>query len=144
MIDKAAGETGGPMTGLETHRGHGKTILVVDDEAPVLNLAGKILAGLNYTVLVAQTPEKALDLVRSHGGDIHLLLCDVVMPEMSGKELAEEIAELQPNTRILFMSGYRRISTLHHRVMESGVHFIQKPFTPDALARKVREAMGSE
>lgn len=144
MIDRESEDTAVDTTGLEIPRGQGETILVVDDEAPVLNLDGEILAGLNYTVFTTKTPEKALAMVRSHGDDIHLVLCDVVMPGMSGKELAEEIAELQPNTRIFFMSGYRRINTLHHRVMESGVHFIQKPFTPDALARKVREAMGSE
>jgi len=144
MIDRESEDTTVDTTGLEIPRGHGEAIVVVDDEAAVLNLTGKVLGGLNYTVLVTQNPEKALAMVRSHSGDIHLLLCDVVMPEMSGKELAEEIAELQPNTRIMFMSGYRRINTLHHRVMESGVHFIQKPFTPDALARKVREAIQSE
>ncbi|MCF8120596.1 MAG: response regulator [Deltaproteobacteria bacterium] len=144
LIAREAEDTAVDKIGLEIPRGRGETILVVDDEAPVLNLAGKILAGLNYTVLATQTPEKALAMVRSHGDDIHLVLCDVVMPGMSGKELAEKISNLRPNAKTLFMSGNQRIAQLNDAVQEAGVHFIEKPFAPEALARKVREVLGIE
>ncbi|MCF8085056.1 MAG: response regulator [Deltaproteobacteria bacterium] len=143
MIDKESEDTTVDTTGLEIPRGHGEAILVVDDEAAVLRVAQKTLAQAGYTVLTAKDPERALDLFQVHHGDIYLLLIDVVMPEMSGKELAEAIEAIRPNTKMLFMSGYTSIKRLQHRVLEADVRFIRKPFTSERLTRKVWEVLNT-
>jgi len=83
-------------------------------------------------------------MAREHDGDIHLLLTDVVLPEMSGKDLAREITKIRPAIRTLYMSGYTANVIAHQGVLDDGVHFIGKPFTPESLGRKVREAIDSE
>jgi CheY-like chemotaxis protein len=122
-------------------RGRGETILIVEDEASVLKVAKKVLKKLGYTVLAAGSPGEAMDMARGYAGEIHLLMTDVVMPEMNGKELAEEIAAIRPNTKTLFMSGYTVNAVAHQGIVDKAVRFIQKPFTSDSLARKVREVL---
>jgi PAS domain S-box-containing protein len=118
-----------------------ETILLVEDQDQVRTVAESILKRFGYQVVAAANGEQALVLGGRHGGVIHLLLTDVVMPQMSGAELAKRMAETRPNTKVLFMSGYTDDSVIRHGVLESGMAFLQKPFTPESLARKVREAL---
>jgi CheY-like chemotaxis protein len=123
-------------------RGH-ETILLVEDEAAILKLATKMLTMQGYTVLPAGTPGEAVRLASEHAGEIDLLMTDVVMPEMNGRELARNLLLLYPNLKCLFTSGYTADIIAHRGVLVDGVHFIQKPFSIDSLAAKVREALGS-
>ena len=125
----------------EIPAGLGETVLVVEDEIPVLKLAQNILAGLGYTVLIAPTPGKALAIAQAHAGGIHLLLTDVVMPEMNGRELAENLQTHYPDLKVLFMSGYTANVIAHRGVLNKGVNFIQKPFSSRDLGVKVRAAL---
>jgi two-component system, cell cycle sensor histidine kinase and response regulator CckA len=118
-----------------------ETILVVEDEARVRKLICDVLGTRGYAVLEATRGEEALRLARQHKGAIDLLLIDVVMPEMSGPEVAREIGGIRPGTRVLFMSGYTDEAIVHHGIPESGAAFLPKPFLPDRLARKVREVL---
>jgi CheY-like chemotaxis protein len=128
----------------EIPRGRGETILVVEDETSVLHLAERILERLGYAVLTSANPKEAIAMVREHDGEIHLLITDVVLPDISGKDLAGEISKIRPGIRTLYMSGYTASVIAHHGVLDEGVQFIGKPFTPDSLRRKVREAIDSE
>ncbi len=121
--------------------GGSETILLVEDEEIVRGLARQILEQAGYNVLDAGGSEEALRLCSERPEPIHLLLTDVVMPEGSGKEIAQRLTSLRPSTRVLFMSGYTDDSIVHHGVLDSGVEFIQKPFTPVGLTRKVREVL---
>ncbi len=94
-----------------------------------------------YIVLEAGHPEDALRLAGEHTGRIHLLLTDVVMPGISGRELAERLLPQRPETAVLYMSGYTDNAIVHHGVLAAGTSFLQKPFTPVSLARKVREVL---
>ena len=94
-------------------------------------------------VLAARDPEEALRLIDGFGGRIHLLLTDVVMPKMSGRELASRLAPARPDMKVLYMSGYTDDAILHHGVLDPGLAFMPKPFTPAALASKVREVLES-
>jgi len=119
-----------------------ETILAVEDEEKVRKLAAQILKGQGYTVLEASDGEEAIRVAEKHAGnEIHLLLTDVVMPGISGHELANHLVSLFPKMKVLFMSGYADNAIVHHGVLEVGVNYIQKPFTVDALARKVREVL---
>ena len=118
-----------------------ETVLLVEDEEQVRVLAKNVLGRFGYHVLVAENAHKALEIVNGHEGTIHLLLTDVVMPKMSGRELAEKVTPLRPKTKILFMSGYTADTVVHHGELGPGVAFLQKPITPDMLVRKVREVL---
>ena len=118
-----------------------ETILLVEDEPMILELAVTILEMQDYTVLQASTPGEAIRLAREHAGKIHLLLTDVIMPEMNGRELAKKILSLYPDMKRLFMSGYTADVIAHHGVLDEGVHFISKPFSVKDLTAKVREAL---
>lgn len=119
-----------------------ETILAVEDEDNVRKLTVQILKGQGYSVLEASHAEEAMKVVREQTGNgIHLLLTDVVMPGMSGHELANHLISLLPKIKVLFMSGYTDNAIVHRGVLEEGVNYIQKPFTVDALARKVREVL---
>ena len=120
-----------------------ETVLLAEDEEVVRRLAREILSGNGYKVLEAGNGREALLLSEAHRGEIHLLLTDVVMPKMSGRELTERIRPLRPDLRILYMSGYTDDAILRHGVLEDGIPFLQKPFTPEGLARKVREVLDS-
>ncbi len=123
--------------------GGNETILVVEDEAAILNLARIMLERLGYTVLTAGTPTEALRVAREKAGKIDLIITDVVMPEMNGRDLTNSIQECCPHIRSVFMSGYTANVIAHQGVLDEGVNFIQKPFSPRDLARKVREALDS-
>ncbi len=127
----------------ETPRGRGETILVVEDETSVLDLAQKMLGRLGYAVLKSASPAEAVAMTRKYEGEIHLLLTDVVLPEMSGRDLAGEIMRMRPNIKTLYMSGYTANVIAHQGALDKGVQFFEKPFTFDRLARKVREALGT-
>jgi PAS domain S-box-containing protein len=120
-----------------------ETILLVEDEDQLRRLARTLLERLGYRVLEAASPGEALILCEKHEGEIRLLLTDVVMPNMSGKELAERISAIKPGLKTLFMSGYTADAIAQRGVLEEGIHFLQKPFPLDALAKKVREALRS-
>ncbi len=125
----------------EMPRGHGETVLVVEDEVSILRLAIKMLRELGYTPLQAQGPQQALELAEKHEGEIDLLLTDVIMPEMNGRQLAEELHKIYPEVRSLFMSGYTANVIAHHGVLDADVHFLQKPFSSRELALRVQEAL---
>jgi two-component system cell cycle sensor histidine kinase/response regulator CckA len=118
-----------------------ETILLVEDEPSVRALASQALRGRGYTVLAASNGEEALRLVKGRETEIALLVTDVVMPQMNGKELADRLQAIHPALQVLFASGYTENTIVHHGVLEPGVAFLSKPFTPTALARKIREGL---
>jgi two-component system, cell cycle sensor histidine kinase and response regulator CckA len=118
-----------------------ETVLLVEDDETVLDLSKVILENLGYTVLAASTPRYAIHLVEDHPGDLHLLITDVVMPEMNGRELAEQLRVIHPNLKCLYMSGYPADVIAHRGILDEGVDFIQKPFGSDDLAAKVRQML---
>jgi PAS domain S-box-containing protein len=124
--------------------GHGETVLVVEDEASILALAERFLATLGYTTLAADNPEKALAVAGAHPGSIHLLMTDVVMPGMNGKDLSEELKKMRPELKCLFMSGYTPNAIVHKGILDTGVSFIQKPFSLRDLAATVKGALEQE
>ncbi|MBN1658508.1 MAG: PAS domain S-box protein [Anaerolineae bacterium] len=125
----------------ETPRGHGETLLLVEDEPAILKVARAMLEELGYRVLTAATPGEAFALAQSHADEIQLLITDVVMPEMSGRDLAKSLVEMKPEIQVLFTSGYTGDIIAHRGVLDQGVHFLQKPFSIEALASKVREIL---
>jgi PAS domain S-box-containing protein len=118
-----------------------ETLLLVEDELAILKLTARIIEQQGYVVLMANTPDEALRLAREHRGPIHLLLTDVVMPGMNGRELSERLKALHPNLKFMFMSGYTANVIARQGILEQGVHFIQKPFSMADLAVKIREAL---
>jgi len=118
-----------------------QTILLVEDEPMILEIATTMLNRHGYTVLAAATPGEASRLAREHIGKIHLLMTDVVMPEMNGRELANTLLSLFPDLKCLFMSGYTANVIAHHGVLEEGVNFIQKPFSMNDLIQSVQNAL---
>jgi len=118
------------------------TVMVVEDEAAIRQLAEKMLQALGLAVIGAGTPRQAIDKAEGYNGRIDLLLTDVVMPEMNGRDLAAEIRSLYPELKVLFMSGYTANVIAHHGVLDEGVHFIQKPFSKQELAEGIRRALG--
>jgi two-component system, cell cycle sensor histidine kinase and response regulator CckA len=120
-----------------------ETVLLAEDDELVRNMTRVILSDHGYKVLAEANGVAALSLFERTEEPIHLLLTDVVMPGMSGRELADRLTRLRPEMKVLFMSGYTEDAIVHHGVLDEGVNFIQKPFTPDDLARKVREVLGS-
>jgi len=119
----------------------GGTILLVEDEDSVRALAHRILELRGYTVLAAKTGTEALQLSERHEGRIDLLVTDVVMPGIGGRELAERLVASRPGVRVLFMSGYTEDDVLRRGVLDAGAPFLEKPFSPTAFAQKVREVL---
>ncbi len=115
-----------------------ETILLAEDEEMVRDLAREVLIAYGYRVLEAASGDAALTIGKRHKEPIQLLITDVVMPEMSGHELSVRLAEIRPEMKILFMSGYTDNAIVHQGILEQGANFIQKPFSPDAFAHKVR------
>ena len=124
--------------------GGSETVLIAEDEAAVRAVARQALERQGYTVLEASSAHAALDLAQRHSGPLHLLLTDVVMPGMSGRTLAVRLLELRPELRVIYMSGYTDEAITRHGMLKPGLTYVQKPFTPDALARKVREVLDGE
>jgi PAS domain S-box-containing protein len=121
-----------------------ETILLVEDEPTILSMTAMMLKGQGYTVLTAGSATEAIRLFREQTGTIHLLMTDVVMPDMNGRDLGKELLSLYPQIKCLFMSGYTANVIAHHGVLDEGVHFIQKPFSVSELAAKVRKALDSK
>ena len=127
--------------GAKVRTAGGKTVLVVEDEASVLKLVRRILERLGYAVLTADGPSSAIKLAEEHEGRIHLLITDVIMPEMNGRNLAGRLRGRHPGLKVLYMSGYTADAIGRQGALEASVLFIQKPFSNQALADKVREAL---
>jgi two-component system cell cycle sensor histidine kinase/response regulator CckA len=118
-----------------------ETILVAEDETDVRELAVYILSGLGYQILAAENGLEALTASDEHSGSIHLLLTDVVMPQMNGRELAEQLCARRPGLKVLYMSGYSDDVIAYHGVLEKGANVLNKPFTLEELAQKVRTVL---
>ena len=140
QVDDAARASPSPV-GPGPKVGGAETILLVEDEAQVRAVACRILERAGYQVLAATTPGEALSICERHPAPIELLLTDVVMPEMNGRELAERVCAARATIRTLYMSGYTDNVILHQGVLDTGVEFLQKPLTPDSLVRRVRETL---
>jgi CheY-like chemotaxis protein len=118
-----------------------ETILVAEDEDGVRSLTREVLEKYGYTVLEAANGEEALKVADRHQGPLHLLLSDVVMPRMGGPELAQELVARRPEVKILYMSGYTDHPMVRRGVVNAGVAFLQKPFTPTVLVSRIREVL---
>ncbi len=134
-VERAPDKPAGP--------GH-ETILLVEDDSAILKMITMILKGAGYTVLSTGTPGEAIRLASEYAGTIHLLMTDVVMPEMNGRDLAANILSLYPDIKRLFMSGYTANVIAHHGVLDEGVNFIPKPFSRNDLVTKLREVLDRE
>ena len=121
-----------------------ETILIVDDSPSISRLIEETLKPLGYNCLRATSSKEALDITREYGGEIHLLLTDVVMPHMNGRELAEAIRKERSGIKVIFMSGYSENIISHHGALEQGINFISKPITPVALTRKINSVLHNE
>jgi PAS domain S-box-containing protein len=141
-VDAPADELAPPREA-GTIRGN-ETILLAEDDETLRPLAKSLLEKLGYTVLEAENAVQALAVAGRHAGPIHLLVADVVMPGASGRELARQLAQSRPDTRVLYVSGYTDDAVVHHGMLDPGLAFLQKPFTPDGLARKVRELLDEQ
>jgi len=131
----------GPWAEIRAALARGETVLVVEDEAAIRKLTATMLERLGYTVLSAGGPLEGVALAERHAGRIDLLITDVVMPEMNGRALADRLHGTYPDMKTLFMSGYTADVIAHRGVLEEGVNFIQKPFTMNDLACRVREVL---
>jgi PAS domain S-box-containing protein len=137
----AVAEASAAKTASDASRQGTETVLLVEDAAAVRAVIHEALVRQGYTVLDAPSGAEALEIAASHSGPIHLLLTDVVMPGLSGRQLSDQLALLRPDTRVLYTSGYTDDAVVRHGVLESGIAYLQKPFTVDGLARKVREVL---
>jgi DNA-binding NtrC family response regulator len=136
-----SGRAGGEEAGHEWPAQGSETILLTEAEGEVRRLAAEILTAQGYKVLETAAAAEALAIADGHAGAISLLVTDVVMPQMNGRELADRLVERRPGLRVLYMSGHTDDILVQHGVLEAGRAFIQKPFSMDALTRKVREVL---
>jgi CheY-like chemotaxis protein len=119
----------------------GETVMLVEDEAQVRDLEVRMLKQLGYTVLAAANGEEAMDVSHAHAGEIALLVTDVVMPNMSGKQVADAMRSRRPQLKVLFLSGYTENTISHHGVLDSSVDFLSKPFSRETLSNKIRDIL---
>ena len=140
LVEAAAESSTRSAAAVSTVRGI-ETILLVEDDRMVRNLARSVLESCGYQVIVPEHLEEVEALCKQHSGSIDLLLTDVVMPGVSGYELARRVAPLRPNMKVVYMSGYPENAMTHQGLLEPGVMLLQKPFTPAVLARKIREVL---
>ncbi|TBR21671.1 response regulator [bacterium] len=118
-----------------------ETVLVVDDDDAIRKLVHRVLADHGYTVLDAISSPEALRFCERHAGPVHLMVTDAIMPLMDGRELAKRASGLRPRMKVVYMSGYTGDAAIHHGLLEPGSAFIEKPFTPESILRKVRETL---
>jgi two-component system cell cycle sensor histidine kinase/response regulator CckA len=126
----------------EVNRGS-QTILIVEDDEALLQVTHRSLEEVGYAILAARNPVEAIEVAESHPGPIHLMVTDVVLPGINGAQLASHLSRLRPEMKVLFVSGYTDDTIVHHGVLEPGLAFLQKPFSPKALARKVSEVLAT-
>jgi CheY-like chemotaxis protein len=138
-VDEAVSESAAPAPPQSLHGS--ETVLIAEDAAPVRSVAREVLRRHGYRVLAAADGPSALELAAAHPGPIDLLITDVIMPEMSGRQLADRLRDLRTTLRVLFVSGYTDDAIVRHGILEPGIAFLQKPFSPESLARKVREVL---
>jgi CheY-like chemotaxis protein len=141
IAEQAAVEVGDSSEVAVTPIAGAETILLVEDAARVREVVREILEMNGYHILEARHGAEAVEISRRYDGPIHIMVTDVVMPQMSGRELAQRLTPLRPEMRVLYMSGYTDDAIVRHGVLEAGTAFLSKPFTPDALAGKVREVL---
>lgn len=125
----------------EVSSGSGETVLIVEDDPSILKIGIRVLENLNYKVLSAASPGEAIGLVREYRGNIDLLITDVIMPEMNGRDLSKRVKLFYPDLKVLFMSGYTANVIAHRGVLDRGVFFVQKPFSKKDFSVKIREAL---
>src|SRR5262249_33671700 len=118
-----------------------ESVLLVEDQEEVRSLAREVLQMVGYTVLEAENGRDALRVAGAHPDGIDLLLTDVVMPQVGGRDLADRLRANRPGLRVLYMSGHTDDAIIHHGVLDPGGAFLQKPFTPETLAKRVREIL---
>ena len=126
---------------MDDYQGRGETILIVEDDISILNLIEKILKNFGYNILRTRTPLEAIHLIKDFSGKIDMLITDVVMPEMNGRELAKELQNKYTDIKVIFMSGYTANVIAHRGVLDEGINFINKPFSKKELAHKVRDIL---
>jgi len=141
-VDQPAETMGAESRPKNVQRGS-ETILLVEDDPQLRQLSSSVLAHCGYKVLVAGEPEEGLAICRSNQRDIRLLITDVIMPSMNGRQLAEQILQISPDVRVLYISGYTNNAIVHYGVLDAGLWFLPKPFTLSALIAKVREVLDS-
>ena len=142
-VDQPAETTGLENRSRSVQRGT-ETILLVEDDPQLRQLSSSVLAHCGYKVLTANGPEEGLAICRENHRDIRLLVTDVVMPRMNGRQLAEQIVQVAPNVKVLYISGYTSNAIVHYGVLDAGLWFLPKPFTLSALVAKVREVLDSK
>ena len=142
-LPRYLGKAERPQSVAEPLRSGSETILLVEDEPAIMNVANMMLEEFGYTVLAASSPEEAIRLAGSYDGRISLLITDVIMPKMNGRQLSKVLLASYPHLKCLFMSGYTANIIAPHGVLDPGVLFIQKPFSMSNLSSKVREALDS-
>jgi CheY-like chemotaxis protein len=139
VIEGTAGEKADKP--IETIPQGKETFLIAEDDPTIQRMLKSCLEPLGYNLLIASDGKEAIDISNNFEGDIHLLLTDVIMPNMNGQELADAIQEMRPDMQIIFMSGYTDDVISHHGVLEPGVNFIQKPVTPSRLTKVLKEVL---
>jgi len=145
FLPRHTGETAPPAGKATACVENGReTVLLVEDDADILSMVGSMLGRLGYCVLPAATPAEAIRLAETHGDRIQLLMTDVIMPEMNGHELAKHLRLRSPGLKVLYVSGYTADIIARHGIMNPGVRFLQKPFSPEDLAARIREALGGD
>jgi two-component system cell cycle sensor histidine kinase/response regulator CckA len=120
-----------------------ETILIVEDDETLLEVTHRSLEAAGYAIISARNPEEAIRMAERHPGPIHLMVTDVILPGINGAQLASQLSRLRPEMKVLFVSGYTDETIVRHGVLEPGLAFLQKPFSPKALNRKVGEMLAA-